>query len=238
MGIIVVLLFYLVVFCLAAGFSAAVLATATYLYLKRQPAHRTRWAVAMAAFPFACVAYSGIWFVGYAAINDIVFHHDPGLGDGWYTDIGNGYAIDFIDVTDQGKVHPTRGADRGLSDPDGISGVRRIQVAGPRIFGSEDRNHFSHLGQESNAETSFFSIDTATHKITRFQTEEALRTYASQQGTSLALRPIYNVYSQFRFSWFEPIAGLALVIPPAVAFAWMIRRIYLIRREMPTGAAT
>ena len=56
-------------------------------------------------FPFGYVAFGGVWFVVYATINGVVFHRDPGLGDGWETPMPNGYALRMIDTTDQGTVY-------------------------------------------------------------------------------------------------------------------------------------
>src|SRR5438105_12419257 len=165
-GIGIVLIVYFIALSIAAVISSGILLALTFWYL-RGVQHKPKWIlVLVVAFPFICEAYAGGWFIGYAGTNDIVFHHDPMLGDGWYTDIGNGYAIDMIDVTDQGTVHPTGGPDRGLNDPKGVSGVRRLQVAGPRIFGSQDLHGFEHLGQNSTEESSFFAIDTRRRQVT------------------------------------------------------------------------
>jgi hypothetical protein len=238
MGIAVVLIFYLIASLVAATIGSLVLATATFRYLKAAPVRRKRMTLCTAAFPFACVLYAGIWFIAYAAVNDVVFHHDPMLGDGWYTDIGDGYAIDMIDVMDQGTVHPVTGPNGGLNSQEGVSGVRRLQVVGSRIFGSQDLHGFEHLGQDSIEESAFFSIDTHTHGITNFATERDLASYAQQKGATLQLRPIADVYDSFRFTWFEPLAGLMLVIPPGCAFAALVRRIYSVKKQSATAVST
>jgi hypothetical protein len=103
MGIGFVLIIYLVVLSVLAAVSGSLLMVATRMYMRTVSEGRAK-AVRMAGlFPFACVLFAGIWFVGYAVINNIVFHRDPMVGDGWYTDIGNGYSIEMIDVTDHGS---------------------------------------------------------------------------------------------------------------------------------------
>jgi 4-amino-4-deoxy-L-arabinose transferase-like glycosyltransferase len=231
MGIGFVLLFYLVVLSIAAGVSSLVLAAATSWYLRTASAGRGRLTTYMAVFPFACVVYAGAWFIAYAAINDIVFHHDPMIGDGWYTDIGNGYAIDMIDVTDQGVVHPVNGPEHGLNSPEGLTGVRRLQVAGTHIFGSQDVHGFEHLGQDSDEESNFFAIDMPTHHIASFHSENDLAEFAKRTGVTLKLQPIESIYRRFRMNWFEPIAGLALVLPPALAFATLGRQVFKRKRH-------
>jgi len=180
------------------------------------------------------VIYAGAWFIAYALINDTVFHRDPMLGDGWYTPIGHGYAIDMIDVTDQGSVHPTMGPDRGLNSPDRVAGVRRMQVAGNYIFGSEDKNWFEDLGKETSNEGKFFAIDTRTHAQREFGSESELANFAKQDGITLGLKPILDVYRSYRMTWFEPVAGLVLVLVPGAAFCLLAWRIMLLKWEAAT----
>jgi len=231
MGIGIVLIFYFIGLSVAAAASSAVLVIATRWYLRKALGGRRRMMVLAGVFPFLCVAYAGAWFIGYAAINDIVFHHDPMLGDSWYTNIGDGYAISMIDVTDQGTVHPTSGPDNGLDNPQGIPGVRRLQVSGDYLLGSQDKDWFANLGNESSNETGFFAINTRTHAVQKFASEPELAAYAKQSGVTLALRPIVDVYQSYRMNWFEPVAGAVLILPPACIFAWLCSRIVLLKRE-------
>ena len=145
------------------------------LYLRKVTAPKRPVTVSAFALPFVCVAYAALWFVLYATVNETVFHHDPGIGDGWYTNVGNGYAIDMIDVTDQGIVHPTEGDMNGLNSAGSLSGVRRLQISSPYLFGTQDKDGFKHLGQESEEEDTFFAIDSRDHSKTSLSTEAALR---------------------------------------------------------------
>ena len=240
MGIGIVLIVYFFALSVLAAGCSLVFGLATRWYLRGTVAGRTRLVVLAAVFPFLCVAYAGAWFVAYAFINDTVFHHDPMLGDGWYTNIPNGYAIDMIDVTDQGTVHPTSGPDNGLNNPEGVSGVRRMQVSGNYIFGAEDKNWFGDLGKETASETGFFAIDTRTRAKKDFVTEDELRAYARSNGTTLALQPVVDVYRSYRMNWFEPAAGLVFVLVPGAALFWLVHRIVLLKRlasRDTTGAA-
>jgi hypothetical protein len=140
---------------------------------------------ATALFPFACVLFAGIWFVGYAIVNDTVFHHDPMIGEGWYTNIGNGYAIDMIDVTDHAVLHPEGDSTSGLNGPGAIDGVRRLQIVGDQIYGTRDTKVFLNFGSGLQGEDSFFRLDTKTHVRKDFPTEAAMVTDAEQEGMSL-----------------------------------------------------
>ena len=233
MGIGIVLIFYLAALSAIATVSSIALVAAARWYLHNTSHGRTRMMVFAGAFPFLCVAYAGAWFVGYSIVNDSVFHHDPMLGDSWYTDIGNGYAIDMIDVTDHGIVHPADGPDRGLNSPKGIAGVHRMQVSGPYIFGSEDKNWDQNLGTERDSEDLFFVIDTKDRSTKEFTSQMQLAEYAKQNSVALSLRPIEDVYRDYRTSWFEPMAGLALVLPPCGIFVWLIVRL---KREHTAAA--
>ena len=230
MGLAVVLVFYAIALLVAAAVCSMMLVIATRWYLRGVPHTRTA-AIALWVLPFVCVIYAAVWFAGYAVINDVVFHHDPMLGDGWYTDIPHGYAIDMIDVTDQGTVHPTTGPDRGLNNPEGISGVRRLQIAGDWILGTDDKDWFNILGRDTNAETGFFAIDTRSHAKRMFASEGELRGFAKQNGAELALKPIADVYQQYRMNWFEPVAGLILIVPPGCALIWLLSRVVRLKRR-------
>ena len=234
MGIAFVLILYAVALSALAGVASVLLGFGVRLYL-RKVAHPKRLITTFAfTLPFLCVVYAGLWFVTYYAINDLVFHHDPGLGDGWYTNIGNGYAIDMIDVTDQGIiVHPTLGDSNGLNNQEGIDGVRRLQVSTPYLFGTQDLHAFEHLGQKSNEEDVFFVVNTLDHKQTKFSNESDLRAFASRQGRSLDLRPIASIYDKFRFGWFDYCAFAVLLLLPLAGLSALLYRAYQSKTNNP-----
>ena len=231
MGIAFVLIFYFVVLSIAAVICSAIMVAAIRYYLREVPNGRARIIRFAAILPFACVAFAGIWFIGYAVINDEIFHRDPMIGDGWYAPIGNGYAIDMIDVTDQGYVHPIGGDNNGLNDPGGVSGVRRMQVVGFRVFGSEDKNWFQNEGRERQEEDDFFAVDTRDRAKIEFSSEADLAAYAKQYGVMLGLRPIADVYDDYRFTWFDGVAAFLLVAVPGLIFLWLVRRIIRFKRQ-------
>jgi hypothetical protein len=106
MGIGVVLIVYFLTLGVLAIVCSVVLGVATVLYLKSSATSKKKPVAVAATLPFIWVAYAAVWFFVYFTVSDLVFHHDPMIGDGWYTNIGNGYAIDMIDVTDQGSFTP------------------------------------------------------------------------------------------------------------------------------------
>jgi hypothetical protein len=156
-GVGVVLLVYLMLLSVLAATSGGVLMAVTRWYLRTVPIRRVKIARATALFPSpAC--YSLVWFVGYAIVNDTVFHHDPMIGDGWYTNIGNGYAIDMIDVTDHAVLHTEGDSSSGLNGPGAIDGVRRLQIMGDQIYGTRDTKVFLNFGSGLQGEDSFSGL--------------------------------------------------------------------------------
>jgi hypothetical protein len=226
LGIGFVLVLYFIALSVVSAIGGSILMAATNRYLNTVPGHRTQVARNAGLFPFACMVFAGIWFVGYATISDVVFHRDPMIGDDWHTNIGGGYAITMIDVTDQGVLHLSDG---GVNGPGKIDGVRRMQIAGDQIFGARDTKSFQHFADESQVEDAFFALNTKSHLKQDFPTEVSLASYVGSQGLRLKMEPIGKVYDQFRFGWFDWIAGLLLACVPMYAFWLLLRNIRLIK---------
>lgn len=169
-----------------------------------------------------------------AVVNEGFLHRDPGAGDTWHCPLSNGYQLLMLDITDQGIVYNprTQPNEDGVADQeDAVSSVRRLQVAGPYIFGGTDTHSFEHLGKESDRVDSYFMLDTRTGKRTILPDYDALRTAAGQLGVQLDLEPIYNVYSRYRFTWFDVFAGLLFCIPPAAGSLLLIWWIFRLRKS-------
>jgi hypothetical protein len=56
-----------------------------------------------------------------------------------------------------------------------------------------------------------------------FKTLEGLSDSARQSDITLSLVPIGDLYSQYRFTWFDAFAGVLLVLPPLTALALLTR---------------
>jgi hypothetical protein len=170
--------------------------------------------------PFACLVWAGLVFVAQAAVNAGLLHRDVGSGDSWYAPLPNRYQIVFMDVTDQGTVRPE-------GSYGGIHGVRLLQVSGPYLFGGLDTNAFGHYGDNNTEVDSYFVLDTRTGTRMDEANLNALTLEVSRLGASLHLEPIYKVYSRYRFTWFDVVAGCMLVLPPLAALialgAWITR---------------
>jgi hypothetical protein len=237
MGLIVVLIFYAIALCVVAVIGATVLGIAAHLLTRRSPQHK-RAVFLSSAFPFACVAFAGVWFILYAVVNVAVLQRDPGLGDSWETPLPNGYALEMIDTTDQGTVYNPRSQavkDVISSDQDSVFGVRQLQVSGSRIFGASDSGYFGRIGQQSKFVDSYFELDTAKGTRAEFKSLDDLEKHAANEGVQLRLREFQAVFSDYRTTWFDYTAGIVLLLVPVTGFLLLLRWIWRIRSQTVPG---
>lgn len=234
MGLPIVLAVYGVGLTILAAVAATVHAAIILFVLKRNTAGRKRAIIASAVFPFLCVAYAGCWFVGYAVINDTIFHRDPGLGDSWYTPLPNGYAISMIDVTDIGTVYdPKSQSASSISSNhyDAEFGVRQLQLSKQLILGAADSKAMDHFGREDTTTVdTWFVLDTTNHTKTEYKSRAELERFAEAQGLKLNLQPIDSIFEKHRYTWFDSVAGAVLLLPPALAYVILIVWIWKLRQ--------
>ena len=238
MGLVFVLFLWAGVGCALAAAGSATLGLITYLLTRRLHLGRRRAIIAAVLLPPGCLAWAGVVFVFQAAVNEGLLHRDLGAGDTWHAPLPNGYQIQMIDVTDQGWVYnPKSHPDSIIVErQDAVSGVRELQVAGRYILGGTDSKAFEHLGDGEGRVDGYFVLDTELGKRTEFPSYEALREKALQLGIDPQLKPIYDVYSRYRFTWFDVFAGLLFVLPPIAGLlvlgGWIVR----LRRRRETAA--
>lgn len=233
MGIAVVLIVYAVALSFAACIGSLALGGTTYLLIRHSGPRRKIAIIASVLFPFICVAYAGGWFISYAVINYTIFHRDPGLGDSWETPLPNGYALMMIDVTDQGIVYNPKTQPYGdgvVSRDDAVFGVRQLQVSKNLIFGASDSGYFGQIGKDSNNVDTWFELNTAKKTHTEFKSLDELRRRAASEGVVLQLRPFASVFGDYRYTWFDYLAGVLLLLLPAVGFFLLARWVWRLRR--------
>jgi hypothetical protein len=240
MGIVVVLLFYAAAMMIAASIAAAVLGAVSYFLTKDYGSKKWRRAVvASVLFPYLCVAFAGGGFVTYWIVNENVFHRDPMLGDTWETPLPNGYALMMIDTTDHGTVYnPKTQSDTGLvfSSKDSAFGVRQLQVADKFILGARDEGYSAKIGQNSRFVDTFFEIDTVKNTQKEFKSIDDLRRQAATDGVRLNLREFQTVFSEYRTTWFDYLAGIILLIVPMSGFLVLFRRVWRLRAQPDSPA--
>lgn len=224
MGIGFVLLIWAVAGAVMACIGAILLGGTTALLTRGVARGRKRVILAARIFPFLCLGWSGIVFFSQAAVNEFVFHRDSGLGDMWQCPLPDGYALLMIDETEQGWVFNPKTQDWGgvAEGEDSISGVRLLQLSGPYILGGRDSHAYQFASKDDYIE-SYFLLDTRTGKHESFPTYQALRDQARQMGIVLSMERISAVYSKYRYTWFEILAGIVLLGPP-LTFAFLLIR--------------
>ena len=236
MGIGIVLLFGAVAGTIAGSIGVVVLGRIA-ARLTRGVEHGRKWVIRAARlFPFACLGWAAVVFIFQAVINETVFHRDPGIGDGFDCPLPNDCRISMIDVTDAGYLYspPTGTSSSGVSSQeDSLSGVCLLQLEGRYTLGGVD-TCYPDKWKRNPQPDSYFILDTQTGKRTDFADRRALFLAARKLGIRLDLEPIEEVYRRFRFTWFDVLAGLLLIIPPMVGLALLIRSIIRLRRK-PTA---
>lgn len=224
MGIGFVLLIWAVVGAILASIAAVVLGGTAALLTRGVSQGRKRVILATCVFPFLSLGWAGIVFLSQAAVNELVFHRDPGLGDTWQCPLPDGYALLMIDETEQGWVFnpKTQGWGGVAEREDSISGVRVLQLSGPYILGGGDSHAYQFASKDDYIE-SYFVLDTKAGRHEIIPTYEALRCKAQQLGINLNLERISVVYSRYRYTWFEAFVGLLVCAPPLLP-AWLLIR--------------
>ena len=235
MGVGFVLLLWVVVGTVVAAVGAATSGSATAMLTRGVANGRRKVIIAASLFPIVCLGWGGVMFVFQAVVNEGLLHRDLGLGDTWHAPLPNGYQIMMIDVTDQGWVYnPKTQPDSGVGErEDAVAGVRDVQVVGRYILGATDSKAFEHLGQETNQVDAYFLLDTRLGKQKQFQNYNALRQSALELGIEPNLQPINTIYSKFRFSWFDVVAGLLFCLPPVIGGLVLVFWIVQLRRTRP-----
>jgi hypothetical protein len=227
------------------AFGGAVAATIGCLVLRRVVAgfvlgagrSRTLLIRAVTAFPFACLFWAGGVFVFSAAVNVLLLHRDVGIGDGFDCPLPNGYALSFIDRTDVGSVYYPNGRPVWSEvRENGVNDVTAMQLAGPYILASVDSHKREHFEEEHISEPdSWFLLNTKTGERTDFKTLAGLKESARRSNIALSLVPVGNLYSKYRFTWFDAFAGALLVVPPLIALVLLTRWTLRLRRTLETG---
>jgi hypothetical protein len=227
MGIGIVLMFWMVAGLFAAGFAALVLGGLTALFTRRVKKGRAAVLFASFALPFVCLGWFFVAFFAQALINEAYFNRDAGLGDSWKTPLPNGYAVEFIDVLDHGTLfdpvieqrdHGTAGGQEGT-----IGDVTVAQISGPLIFGCAEDRDFN----DKVARSYCFILDTRTHRREDFAGKNELQVAVRRHGSTLQLKPLWDVYLDHRLTWFDSVAAVVMYGPAPLGVVllgiWIIR---------------
>jgi hypothetical protein len=212
-----------------AAIGAGIFGMATAVATERVPKGRKKLIIAAAAFPAASLVWFEALVVLQWKINERFFQRDAGIGDQWKCPLPNGYALDMIDQPDRAFLYnPETQLVRGsvASQPDAPSGVRLLQLAGPYLLGGSDTTW--HL--PGNSVDSYFLIDARTGKRRDFGTYDALRDGASKLNIQLRLEQVGDVYSKYRFTWFDSLVSYVTAVPLVLYAGLLIWQILRLRK--------
>ena len=231
MGLLFVLMLYAIVFSVLACISSIVLGYITRKLTRLASSGGRRAVVFAIAVPWLCIGIGFLGFVGYAVMNSAVFDRDPGLGDSWHTPIPNGYSLEAIDVTDFGTVFnpkTQRFPDSIGSQEDAVFGVRRLEIDNNLISGTYDGNPT--FEKPPTFEDHYFSLDTNTGKRSEFSSLPELETYLAQRGIKAHLRSFWEVFCDYRNTWFDWVTLIIGISVPLIGLAMLIWLIVRARR--------
>ncbi len=230
MGLGVVLLFLLIVGVTAAVSLSklGVRLVSRWLPASGDPsaiAARTRILHNAQALPYACLAWAAVVFVFQGVVNTEFLGRDVGLGDSAQAPLPNGYALEIIDVTEI-VFNPTTQSPNRIDETqrDVVANVRDLQVSGAKILGRTDSG-------------SYFLMDTRAGTRSDFGDEHTLQSAAAAQGVRLALEPFATVFDRYRWTLFDLIALLMLLVAPMVAVGLLAREVVRVRASIAPSPA-
>jgi hypothetical protein len=191
---------------------------------------------AAALLPYACLAWAAAVFIFAGFINSVYLGRDALLGDTAQTPLPNGYALLFVDG-DATVFNPATqhfGSSIG-NQQDAIFGVLDLQLAGPRMLGDFE------VGfpptHKAGAPRRYFVLDTRSGVRGELANANALRDTSSALGITLAVEPIDTVFTRYRWTWFDLLAAILLVVPPMIVVGLIAKSVVRIRRAGERGVA-
>jgi hypothetical protein len=218
MGLFFVLFFWLIVGLILAGLAGLV-----SKFLDRgKSVERKRGCFLHLMFPVGCLAWAGGIFLVSMIANAVLLDQDPGIGDGWECRLPGGFELLMIDVTDHGTIRLEAG-----EFPDELGDVILLQVTGSSFFGASDKSSYEERARDwryKHKVNSYFILDWRIRKTRWFSTEAELRAAAEEMGVKIALKPILEVYFEYRNNTINYLA-LLLILGGPVYWIWRRRQI-------------
>ncbi|MBB5062194.1 hypothetical protein [Granulicella mallensis] len=226
MGIAFVLLFYAGALSIAAVVSMGVLFALVAFFTRHVESGRKRALAFSLLLPPCCVLFCGLSFPCYWVINDTIFHRDAGLGDSWYTPMPNGYMLQMIDVTEYGSIS----APQKQADGETVSNVRRLQVDGDMISGTSDSLALQSFGRSEDAEDQYFILNAKNGVKQQFKSMAEFNQAIQNLGLHQHLRPFWNVFCDYRNSWFDYVYAVGLLLLPLAGLGMLLGYVLRIRK--------
>lgn len=229
MGIVFVLIFWAIVGLFAAATGSATLYCFAKVFTSASRESAVEFLRAVRSFPFWCLGWVALVFFFYAAINVMALHRDPGIGDGWFTPLPNGYAIEMIDTTEYGSLYNPAAGD--INSSASLHDVCLLQIAGRYIVGGADclPDSINAMGGRM-VPAHWFLLDTVTGAHMEFHEKEELQNAAISHGVHLNPEPVVKIYSRYRFTWFDAAYVLVLFGAPLYRAGLLCHRAIRLRR--------
>ena len=233
MGIGFVLLIWAVVGFVMASLGSLVMMAIAKSLTRYVGLSRHAFVLAAGIFPFVCLGWAGTVFVFQAVVNTVFLHRDPGAGDYWVCPLSNGYALSFVDTMDHGELYDPKtqnDPDAIASQRDTVFGVSLLQISGQYILGGASSETFP---SEYSRADRYFLIDGKARTRRDFGNIDELKQAAAQVGVQVNLEPVDQIYSKYRFTWFDVFVAFLFCAPllvyAGVLLWWLIR----LRRNRP-----
>lgn len=226
----------LLVGLVAALVAAAILCAIATVATRDVRFPRRNTLIAAFAFPFLCVTWVVPIFIFQAVVNSI-HHRDPGIGDVWECPLPNSYALMMIDEPDRAFLFnpATQGWDTVTCLDDCAADVTAAQLSGPYVLGRSNPFDLPRGGAApAPLSPRYFLLDTQMGKRTDFDSLDALKSAATVLRVKTDLRPIGEIYNQYRYTWFDKVATIFMLAPPLVAFGTLTAWIVYLRRSSTT----
>jgi hypothetical protein len=226
----------LLVSLVAALIAAAILFGVVTIVTRSVRIPRRSTLIAAFTLPFICVAWVMAIFVFQALVNS-THHRDPGIGDMWECPLPNGYGLMMIDESDRAFVFnpATQGWDNVACVGDCAADVTAAQLSGRYVLGRSNPFDSQRPSASAQLPPRYFLLDTQMGKRTDFDSLDALKNEATSLGIRTELRPIEEIYNQYRYTWFDKLATALMLAPPLVAFGALVAWIIYLRRTSTIG---
>ncbi|HEU4636586.1 MAG TPA: hypothetical protein VFS41_10435 [Edaphobacter sp.] len=139
----------------------------------------------------------------------------------------------MIDTTDQGSIY---GSFISEGQPV-VDTVQQLQISDNLIFGARDEDYYGDTARRPGPAISYFLLNTSDRSKTEFSSLGQLRQQALSRRVKLKLRAFNEVFSEYRYTWFDFLAAAILFLVPAAGFLLLARWIWKTRNSSPPVSA-
>lgn len=178
-----------------------------------------------ALFPFLCVAWMAVAYLGHSVANVLVFDRSVRGGDEFDCPLPNGYAL-YLEKgsLEVGTLYRPTGWPRWRNGwEDGIRDVRLLQLANGYVLGGRGRRLVETPEAGDRIVAAYFLLDTRSGRKTEFETLPELEQAAERVGLRPQLQTVGEVYAVHARTWFDGALIWILLLPLAPAVFGMFR---------------